>query len=169
MNDHAAAVEAVRKKHGPYKCQGVGPGNEGNDCEGCILLRAYEAAVGEMADKRRGFWTVCQDHSTLADSSWTDEGCVVCQRDTLRAQHAALVEERGKEIGITWLAAQLLVALVAKDVGRLKEGDFKMGMEFACEEILERMKAGPDAEATSLPTDVLKQKLLATLGGAEGA
>jgi hypothetical protein len=44
-----------------------------------------------------------------------------------------------------WLAAQLLVALVAKDAQRLNEGPFRAGMEMACEEIIERMKAEPGA------------------------
>ena len=62
------------------------------------------------------------------------------------------------ESGLTWVAAEMLVALVARDVERLHDGDFKLGMEFACEEILERMKAGPDSVQTTQATDKLRAR-----------
>lgn len=41
---------------------------------------------------------------------------------------------------VTWLAAQLVVANVAAIAGRLYEGEFRGGMEMACEEIQTRLE-----------------------------
>ena len=70
----------------------------------------------------------------------------------------ALDAERQKETAVVWAAAQMVVAKVAIDIQAFLDGPFKIGLEAACEEIVERMKDGPDSLTSTQDAGVIRAR-----------
>ena len=62
---------------------------------------------------------------------------------------AKLESAEKKESAITWLAAQMVVAMVAEDAERFHDGDFKSGVRAALEEIGVRFEMEARGEPSS--------------------
>jgi len=73
----------------------------------------------------------------------------------------ALDAEREKETIMVWAAAQMVVAKVAIDIQAFLDGPFKIGLETACEEIIERMKDGPDSLTSTQDAGVIRARAAA--------
>jgi hypothetical protein len=63
--------------------------------------------------------------------------------------------------GVTWLAAQMTVALVMRDVANLREGAFKDGMESALEEALLRLVMESEGRVSAGRADFAKAEAVA--------
>ena len=101
-----------------------------------------------------------------AESAWR----VLALRLSLTGEHCswfkdwyarALDAERQEETTVVWAAAQMVVAKVAIDIQAFLDGPFKIGLETACEEIVERMKDGPDSLTSTQDAGVIRARAAA--------
>ena len=84
-----------------------------------------------------------------------EERCVAAEAEVqrLKDERVTLINEvdaaEKKESAITWLAAQMVVAMVAEDAERFHDGDFKSGVRAALEEIGVRFEMEARGEPSS--------------------